>query len=1126
MEVHCQNGLFSDTRFGKAFMKSLAAIKESVLTKEKIRRAFIFTIPDQSVCYWSAAMFEILGLEPINNPTLDYLFDSIHDSDRIKVKDIYHTFIERPSSKYAVDFKLVSATYDQELFLFVQQEEFGDDIGILLFVKPAVESQLEVIPGDEIARELKVNQLTQFFEGIGYWEYYPDEDRIKWSNQIYNMLGVHHGTSLSFKDFSTTAFPEDVQNFQKIINELSQENSDFQIETRHIVNGDLIYGLSRGTSLWNGSRMLKMMGSFEDITQYQVTQERLQHIEQIANVGWYEINLLDKKKSLASDQYLKMHGFEFTGRMPSINELLACIHPDDQERVVESRNSLYKDYTGWLPFEYRVVMSDGTIRYIESVGEVIKSSISGEPFKVIAVTKDITEIKLKELQLTHANELAQLGWYENDVTNDELKVSKEFLSIHELDHYDRDEFWKKVHPDDVRELDKISHEFPSYEHGYSFQYRITLKSGDLRYAQNIGKYVRDPVSNKLIKVMGTVQDITRFKSLEDRLQRAQKISQTGWFEYDMIHPTGSSFSQEWLDMHDFDHQPKKIDDFLDKIHPIDRQMIPSMAEFLNKMPDEWYHLDYRILTRYGHKRYISNSARVVYKDGQPSKIFGTTIDVTKSRVTERALKESERKYRLMSENSRDAILLLEAREKGMVITFASDYVEDLSGYSKYKLLGMEATQLMHKEDKLRFNRDILPKLLFAQESTAVVFRLFREDGEYLWVEANVGVLIEETPVKIQLSVRDISERKAFEEQLLMTNNDLQAMIKATEDIVFIAKPDLTFERVIVNDESKLHIPSADFIGKKLKTIWADDNGKVLCKMVEDAFRTGKSGRHDYPYTLRGVLDWYRAHIHIFKGYDEQERVSVMIEKITTQKKAEEELRRTMEMERELSRMRSSFVSMASHQFKTPLTVIKSNMQLLDLSGKDDPLTKKVSARLTREVDRMVVLMEDILTLGKAQSGAIKPRFKMIDLVKLINSIKSDVDMSQKDGRSLKLEVIGNQRMAKLDEGLMRQAILNLVTNAFKYSYEKPNPVVTIDYSSANSIKIIVKDFGLGISEDNLSRIFKDFYRSEEVSHIPGTGLGLSVTSEFLKINKCTISVESELGEGSLFTVLIRHHNER
>ncbi len=1098
-------------------MKHSVTIEQSKGTESSRLRSFIFTAPDRAIFYCSEATCSLLGLESSSLFDINAFFDLIHESDQMVVMDQYHSCIHGDQRDCEVEFRL-KADHERKLHLFIQQEAFDGSRACLLMITTAEKlAEQTLIVGDYDQRK---EYLANYFGDIGYWEYDPSKGLLECSSHVYKLLNLTAKKKLSLKDFLHAVTPEGVVRFETLINSLKPGNPGFNIELDHLIHEKFVHLRCKGFSIWRGEYLVKIVGIFENVTERRGVEERLELVEKASKTGWYEINDQQGSSAIVSKSFLKMHGFNFHDRMPTLNELLACVHPDDHERIIRFRKATYDSFDGWSSFEYRVVMPDGAIKYIESTGHAVVSPATHEVMKVIATIKDVSELRLKEIQLSQANEMAHLGWYERDLKKGTLEVSAEFLKIHELDAYDPEKLKDKVHEEDVHVLDEIDGAYTRHDGAYSFQYRIVLSTGGYRYIQNSGQSAYDPISGHAIKVAGTVQDISGFKSLEQRLQRAQKMSHTGWFEYDIINPTASSFSNEWLDMHDFDSQPKGLSAFLDKIHPNDRKVIPSLTDFLRSMPDEWANLDYRIITRYGHKRYISNSSKVLYKDGIPSKVFGTTIDVTGTRVTERALKDSERKYRLMSENSRDAILLLEVKDDRYLISFASDYVQELTGYSKYDLLGMEVIQLMYEEDKKWVSTEVFPQLMQDGESTAASFRLSRSDNQFVWVEANIGVLIEETPVKLQLSLRDISERKAFEEKLLKSNNDLKAMIKATEDIVYIIKPDFTFEGVIVNDENKLEKPVAAFTGRSIEQLWNDDNGQVMCRLVRSTFQTGKSHLHDFTQTISGQFDWYRAHTHAFMGYDQQERVSVMVEKVTTQKRAEEELRKTMEMERELARMRSSFVSMASHQFRTPLTVIKSNMQLLELSGKDDPIIRKVSDRLTREVGRMVGLMEDILMLGKIQSGAIMPRFSPMKMTELLQSIKSDVDVVQTDGRFLELQVTGEERIIDQDEGLMRQAVLNLITNAFKYSPDCPNPVVTIDYSDTLQLSVSVKDFGLGINEENLSRIFKDFYRSDRVSHIPGTGLGLSVTSAFLKVLNCKINVASEVGAGAEFVIRI------
>lgn len=1081
-------------------------------------RPFAFLPPGSDVHYWSESLYHMLELDPGITANFELMLSVIHEEDRQRVLEQYQQLLDANNNQPILRFRaMCSSGKVKYVTAMLQIEQIGNGQGLLAVFEFADSYRSNALSIDQLTRK---QSLSEFFAGIGYWEYTPDADHMVWSDQVYRMLGVPLEQSISFESYSESCFPEDLETFENTVAGLSPESPKFQYTARHIVNDQLFVGLSRGTSIWDGDRMVKLIGSFEDITYEHQSKEKLRIIQETTHVGWYEINLFDKRYSLASTQYLRMHGLEYLGRMPSLNELLSVVHPEDYEKIVEARNKLYAEYKDWEPFEYRVILDNGTIRHIQSSGQVTRSPFDKRPFKVLGIIRDITDFQEKKSQLIRAQKLAKIGWYEHDMRTLENKISQEFLDIHELKVFSDNALRHKIHPDDRKELDKISQEYRNYQSGYSFTYRIVLESGDYRYIQNIGQYESDPATGELAKVMGTVQDITQFKMLEEKLQEAQRISNTGWFEFDILHPQLSSFSEQWLDMHCFEEKPKHLDEFLNKLHPVDRNLIPSLDKFLYGMPSEWNGLEYTILDQYGFKRHISNNARVIHVDGKPVKIFGTTKDITQTKMTERALLESERKYRLISENSRDAILLLESKRDQMLISFASDYSEDLSGYTKHELLGMEATQLMHREDRVWFTKDVLPKLVFGEEDMTISFRLFCKDGSFRWVEAAISVILEEVPVKLQLSVRDISDRKQYEQQLIRSNNDLNAMIKASDNIVFTITKDRRFEAVICNDEQKLHQPIDQFIGKEIGKIWDDETGMILCKMVHRAITLGVSEQYDYPYTIKGQFNWYRAKVHPFMGYDHQLRVSVVIETITTEKRAEEELKRTVEMERELSRMRASFVSMASHQFRTPLTVIKSNMQLLEASGRQDALSQKVSRRLTKEVDRLVSLMEDILVLGKVQSGAIQKRSKPTNLVTLVKSLKRDVDLAQTDGRELLISKAGEPVSLMLDEGLMRQAILNLVTNAFKYSMKRPSPKLTLDYTQPDFVYLKVEDYGMGIDQENLSRIFKDFFRSERVADIPGTGLGLSVTSEFLKVNGCTVDVKSTLNEGSAFTITI------
>ncbi|MEQ8473244.1 MAG: PAS domain-containing sensor histidine kinase [Marinoscillum sp.] len=728
-------------------------------------------------------------------------------------------------------------------------------------------------------------------------------------------------------------------------------------------------------------------------------------------------------------------------------------------------------------------------------------------------------------------------WYKE---RNEVVWSSELYHLLRLDPVevrpDMDEFIVKVHPED-QALVKLNHQ-QLYDGQAVRPYVFRLAFGNYnKECISVSSNLEMPDGSWMVleqifeknSFMHWVNDtdvpwqrgnglevIKEQEANERRLIQAQKISNTGWYEYNLKDPIKSKFSDLWLVMHDFQHDNvPNVEEYLGHIYPFTLEEMGNTPAYLKRLPSEWGEVEFKLLTKNGDVKYICNSSRIEYQGEEPAKIFGVTTDVTDIRKAKKALLKSEKRYRLLSETSRDVIFLLDGEPGNTTIAYVSDSVTPMLGYRKEDLIGRISRNFIHPDDRPQFLANYISEIVKGKVAKMTV-RLLKKSGTYLWAEV-LANLFEER--KIRLSIRDITDRKVDEERLIKANNDLNALIKATENLIFIISQDRKFEGVIANDVSKLHIPPKDFIDRPIDQIWTDKSGLKLQKQVEDTFETEQPGVLEYPFVLNGVMDWYRAQIHSFMGYDGKPKVSVVIETITIQKKAEQEIRKSLEMERELSKMRSNFVAMASHQFRTPLTVIKSNMQLLDLAKLDNPVVSKVSSRLTKEVNRLISLMEDILILGKVQSESLKVSAKEIDLHKLLKDIADDLILSN-DKRKLKLSTKGEAEFFYGDYGLMRHAILNIVTNAFKYSENRPGPEVLIDYTNVDLIKVHIKDYGIGIHPDDHHRIFKDFFRADNVGNIPGTGLGMSIALEFLRLNKCSLKLDSDLEKGATFTIIL------
>ena len=250
--------------------------------------------------------------------------------------------------------------------------------------------------------------------------------------------------------------------------------------------------------------------------------------------------------------------------------------------------------------------------------------------------------------------------------------------------------------------------------------------------------------------------------------------------------------------------------------------------------------------------------------------------------------------------------------------------------------------------------------------------------------------------------------------------------------------------------------------------------------------------------------------------------------ITLLKKAEtsnKQLSVSLEKEQELGELKTNFVSMASHQFKTPLAIIQSNAELYEMlanTGKiiePDKFTK-ISGRIKDAITTMSDLLTEILVLGKVTSGNLVYTPENVDLIELCEKLVEEFNLIQQDGRTLHFEITGEPYQMQLDTKLLTHSLSNLISNAFKYSIGKENPKLTIQFKPTELV-LSVKDFGLGITKKEQLHLFQPFFRAENVAEIKGTGLGLSIAKEYIEVSKGEITAKSILGEGSCFEITFK-----
>jgi signal transduction histidine kinase len=250
--------------------------------------------------------------------------------------------------------------------------------------------------------------------------------------------------------------------------------------------------------------------------------------------------------------------------------------------------------------------------------------------------------------------------------------------------------------------------------------------------------------------------------------------------------------------------------------------------------------------------------------------------------------------------------------------------------------------------------------------------------------------------------------------------------------------------------------------------------------------------------------------------------------IDNRKRAEAELLAAMQREKELSEMKSKFVSTASHEFRTPLATMLSSAELLEHYS--DSLSSAEKLNLLQTIQsvakRMSEMIDDVLTLGRAESGVLSLTPGRMDLRELCRKVVSEFRIAQGKLHVITLDDRFDRAEVELDEKLLRHILNNLLSNAVKYS--PPGSEVTLSLTRRNEQAVIeVQDHGIGIPAQDRPRLFESFHRASNVENRPGTGLGLAIVKKSVELHRGEISLASTVGIGTRFTVVLplRHFEQ-
>ena len=495
------------------------------------------------------------------------------------------------------------------------------------------------------------------------------------------------------------------------------------------------------------------------------------------------------------------------------------------------------------------------------------------------------------------------------------------------------------------------------------------------------------------------------------------------------------------------------------------------------------------------------------------------LEASQRHAVTMALSASEEKYRMVVDNASEAIVVA---QDGF-IRFANPVAVAMSGYTRDEYYAMPFINLIHPDDRERVISNYRKRMAGQEGEQNYVFRIVSKHGKIIWLQINaVPLQWNGRPATLNF-LADITERERLQQDLRRTLAEREAILQSSlVGIVF------TRDRIIhwINrtlEVEMLGYAEGELVGQSTEAFYVsraefDDYGRDAYREIAD----GKTWWCEMQLQRKdGSVFWCQETGKAMDPTDLSQGAIWVMTDISRRRQAEEELRRALEQERELSELKSRFVSMTSHEFRTPLATILSATELIEKYGERLPADEKgeLIGLIKSAVSRMTTMLEDVLLIGKADAGRVEFHPKPMDIGQLAATVVEEVRGSTGQRCPIAMRIDGDCTRRMLDEKLVRHILGNLLSNAVKYSLANSPVQLSIECDDA-STRFEVRDQGIGIPADDQPRLFSTFHRGGNVSNVSGTGLGLAIVKKCVDVHAGTISYVSATGRGTTFQVML------
>lgn len=1082
--------------------------------------------PSENIVNWSDELYDIFGIEKGKIITTEDSISVFHPDDRENIIQLTKKALEQKVGS-SIECRIIRP--DGEIkYVYGSGEMLLDESGNI--------DKMIGIYQDITDRKLAEESLRKSEErfklaSLATNDVIYDWDLIKetgWFSENYFKVFGYKQQNVTFSDWKKNIFPDDLEKVLAVtVPVIFKGGKTWICEYRlKRSDGSYAYVIDSGYVIRDDSgKAVRLIGSIMDFTERKWAEDNLRKSEEhyrslLTAIPDMMFRLNSKGRFIdyhAEDESLLFAPPEkFIGK--NIDDILpAYIAEKYQLSIKEAKR------TGEVKkFEYEMELRNGKTCYYEA-------RITCFDTECVSIVRDITNKHNAEKSMVESEERYRKIFEESpfgivlvDSNLNFIKVNSEFCR---LTGYSEKELISKsfkriTHPEHLeQDILNIRKLINGEIQVYNTEKRYIKKDGSIVWGELSVSVVKN-YEGKFLYLLAMIEDISARKFAEEAVKESEEhfrnIVRNAEAAYFRINIDGifEDVNKSWLKIHKY----SSPDEIIGKHFSITQADVNLATGIINELlkgkPIETGEISRKC--KDGSIGYHTFSISPVLNNGKISGVEGFLIDITEQKTALQELKESQERYKILIETMNEGVILADNDD---VIQFVNRRECEIFGYEPEELIGQINNKLLIYEE----DRHILiekNKARLKSISDSYDIRGVKKTGEIIWLNIN-GAPVKDRDGNVIGSVglvSDITERKISEENLIKLS---RAVEQSPASIVITdLKGDIEYVNPKFVDITG-YIPE-EVVGRNPRILKSGEKPSGEYKELWNTISSGKDWFGEFRNKRKnGELFWESASISPIRNTEGVITHFIAIKEDITEKKEKElELIKAKEKAVESERLKSSFLANMSHELRTPMVGILGFAELMKNIAENSEL-QDFADNISKSGKRLLETLNLILDLSRIEAGRVEVKTGEVNIVKLASEVYTNY-LNEADKKNIKLSFKYSEDIiiAKIDERMIFESINNLVNNAFKFTKSGEIKIEVSSDKKNEYAKIKISDTGIGIEKENLKVIFDEFRQASEgySRSFEGTGLGLTITKNFVEKNGGNILVESELGVGTSFTI--------